>query len=191
MSDFKSISSKLLELILESGCFIQSDDWVDMDTIWEDPKSLNKFSDVLSAYLSAYKKKNDFNKIVVPIKIYGPLGLLPVIAVCSTKLGIPFIVWKEWGKPATGEFIIYGSPADGDKLLILHDIIVYGATIIRSVVDLKSRIKDKKNCRIVGILSILERETEGTNIITRETKLPTNNILCWSDLRKEDSSLEE
>lgn len=190
MSERKLLASKLLRAILDAGCFFQREDWVDLDHIWQEPRILDSFTDALVEYLSCYKGKTQFNKVVVGDKVYGPFGVLPIFAVCSVKAGIPFVIWKEWARPATGNSLIFGPVLEGDKLLILHDVISHGATPIKIVADLRRFIQDKKGCEIVGILSILDCERGGMIFIKQKTKVLVEAIISRSELREAISKLE-
>lgn len=183
-NELKQISLRILQKIITAGCFFERDNWVDLDHIWQNPEILRSFADLLARYLSIYRKETQFNKVVVPNKVYGPFGVLPIFAVSSPISRIPFIIWKEWGKPATGGSIVYGRILKGDQLLILHDVINYGATPTKEALELREIIRKKEKCKIIGVLSIIDRNRGGINFIEERAKIPAKAILSWNELKR-------
>jgi len=177
------IASRILHSIILAGCVSPNNDWVDLDKLWVSPETFESFSDLLAEYLSKFRERTSFNKIVAPNKVYGPFGILPIAAVYSAKAKIPLIIWKEWAKPATGGSLFFGSVNDGDKLLILHDVVSYGATVVKEKEDLLAYARGKK-CEIVGILTVVVHEQKGIDFINERAKIPVKAIVSWEELVK-------
>lgn len=180
-------TSNMLNIIIKADCVNPRDKWVDLDHVWQDPENLDHFADSFIEYLSQYKERISFNKIVVAVKVYGPFGVLPIVAVCSAKANIPFVIWKEWARPATGGSILYGSIDDGDELLIVHDVINYGGTIVKEKEELETFAQGKKY-KIVGVLSIIMREQKGFDFAKERLKIPVEAIISWQELAQRFAS---
>jgi len=69
-------------------------------------------------------------------------------------------------------------------LLILHDVINYGATPIKEIDDVKRSIRGKNQCMILGILSILSHEHGGLEFVKENTGVPIEAIISWNDMKK-------
>jgi orotate phosphoribosyltransferase len=184
------IQSEILGVIISSGCYSKRDDWVNLDLIWQKTGALEAFAQALAKYLVLYNEKKPFTKVLVCDKVYGAFGILPIYAVCSVKIKIPFIIWKEWARPATGVSVFFGRIKEDDKILILHDVINYGATPTKEAIELKELIEKKDLGAIVGIVSIIDRERILENgrrvkeFIEKRTGVVVESIVTWNDLRR-------
>jgi len=46
--NLRTLASKMLLMILKRGCFNEKENWLDLDPIWQDPNSLDSFTDLLN-----------------------------------------------------------------------------------------------------------------------------------------------
>lgn len=165
-----SLKNQIAELIIKSSCLARDRVWVNIDHAWHIPEQLDVFSALLAEYLSEIKETLDFNHIILADKIVGPFGPIPLFILASQKMNpkIQFIIWKEWARPISGEPRFFGIHhlSETDKILICHDVIAYGTSIVKMIDDLKKIVNPEQ---VVGVLSICMSNKDGDKLIMDET----------------------
>jgi len=179
---------RIARAIVDAGCLTEKmgEEYVNLDALWFSPATLKAFSNSLTDYLLACQKKVEnteltFTRILLPVKVYGAFGAIPLFMHSCVEAGIPFAVWKEWAEPATGRSRIYGKISLGDRLLIAHDVINYGATPVK-IIEHLSRLSAERDFQVVGVLAIVDRQHNGVTFIEKETGKRVKAICTWTDL---------
>lgn len=169
--------------ILDAGCITVEKNWIDVDHIWMNPRKMQNFVTPFVNYLSQRKQQYQFTKLVVPVKVFGPFGILPFALLFSANEGTPLIIWKEFARPVTGESLFYGSVESNDRCLILHDVLNYGTTLLKEALDLRAYIDltHAKGSEIVGALSLVARNRELLQMISERANTLVGSIFLFDD----------
>ena len=135
------------EFILASGA--KSDYYIDIKKASTNPAVLK-----LIAQLMATKIKEEGLR---PDRIAGVvLGSIPLAAALSLETGIPFImVRKEKKDHGTGK-LIEGDLKEGDKILVVEDVITTAGSSIKAIGTMRAEGAD-----IIGVISVIDREGGG------------------------------
>lgn len=92
-----------------------------------------------------------------PDKIAGVvLGSIPLAAALSLATGIPYVmVRKEKKDHGTGK-LIEGDLMEGEKVLVVEDVITTAGSSIKAIETLRSEGAD-----VIGVISVIDREGGG------------------------------
>jgi orotate phosphoribosyltransferase len=85
------------------------------------------------------------------------LGAVPLIVAYSLESGKEFIIIRKGGRDHGTKKMIEGEVLPGERILLLEDVVTSGGSVIQAVDHLK-----QAGGRIVGILSVVDREEGGT-----------------------------
>lgn len=92
-----------------------------------------------------------------PDKIAGVvLGSIPLAAALSLATGIPYVmVRKEKKDHGTGK-LIEGDLAEGERVLVVEDVITTAGSSIKAIETLRS-----EGAEVIGVISVIDREGGG------------------------------
>jgi orotate phosphoribosyltransferase len=90
-------------------------------------------------------------------RIAGPeLGAVPLATALSLEIGIPFAIVRKGGKDyATGR-LVEGELYEGERVVVVEDVISTGSQAIRAANQLRS-----VGAEVVGIIGVIDREQGG------------------------------
>lgn len=94
---------------------------------------------------------------ICPDKIAGVvLGSIPLAAALSLATGIPYVmVRKEKKDHGTGK-LIEGDLAEGERVLVVEDVITTAGSSIKAIETLRS-----EGAEVIGVISVIDREGGG------------------------------
>jgi len=183
MAEYSKLKKHMKDLILSSGCYNPSTQWINLDHLWHLSDRMNEFSDYLAAYLDLLSEELDFDFIILTDKLFGPFGSLPLFIIASLKCKNkhPFVIWKEWATPSTGDSKTFGHLKSNSNAMICHDVTDYGTTILKVVKDI---YRIDPSIAISGVLSICSTERNGVSLIEDYVGITPKHILSLSELNE-------
>jgi len=177
---------KLGVLLKKAGCYDAARSWIDIDLIWYDMTILVDFVAEMTKIIEKLRHTMGFNKFVLPDKVVGPFGVLPIFVLVSQRASpsIPFVIWKEMARPATGESLIFGKLSDDDKLLLVNDVVNYGIAMTQMKKDLETyREQHRLRYTIKGIMVVVDREVGGLDFIEKTANIKPISLMGISALK--------
>jgi len=135
----ENVTEKLVECLRKAEVNLEG--YTNIDRLLYRPNLLKKIANLIADYLKE-EDKDKFSAIVVPDKLKGPFGILPIGILVAIKLNKRLIIWKEF---AIGFERLFGveaeiedkSPPSEKGVLILHDVVVKGNTIVKITEELR------------------------------------------------------
>jgi orotate phosphoribosyltransferase len=189
--ELQPLIERLGILLKRAGCYNENRNWVDIDFVWYDMDLLKDFVANMTQIIEKLRERLGFSKLVLPDKVAGPFGILPILLLVSQNASpaIPFVIWKEMARPATGESLIFGKLSDGDELLLVNDVINYGVALAHMKNDLET-YREQKHMRytIKGIVTVVDRELGGLDFVEKSTKIRPISLIRISALKNSHSS---
>ncbi len=135
------------DFTLASGA--KSDYYIDIKKASTNPKVLYLISQLMAERMQIDN--------IRPDKIAGVvLGSIPLAAALSLATGIPYVmVRKEKKDHGTGK-LIEGDLMEGEKVLVVEDVITTAGSSIKAIETLRSEGAD-----VIGVISVIDREGGG------------------------------
>ncbi|EFA01834.2 Uridine 5'-monophosphate synthase-like Protein [Tribolium castaneum] len=133
---------------------LQTPVYVDLRVIVSYPKLLNDLADLILEYQKQLPKFN----IICGV----PYTALPIATVVSVKSDIPMVMRRKEAKDYGTKKLIEGQFNEGDKCLIIEDVVTSGSSILETVRDLKN---SGINCSDAIVL--LNREQGGEQLLEK------------------------
>ncbi|KAK5641421.1 hypothetical protein RI129_009968 [Pyrocoelia pectoralis] len=129
--------------------------YIDLRLIVSFPKLIELVSDIMIEYLKQIPKFD----IICGV----PYAALPLASALSMKLNIPMVMRRKESKSYGMRKMIEGVYKEGDRCLIIEDVVTSGSSIIETLEDLNE----------VGIhcshaLILMDRQQGGTNNLIKE-----------------------
>ena len=105
------------------------------------------------------------------------MGAIPLATALSLETGLPAVFVRKAPKPYGTCQFAEGADIQGQKLLVLEDVVTSGGQLIESVADLK-----KAGARVVGAACIILRSPEKKSDIESKIGVPLLSLFLKSEV---------
>jgi orotate phosphoribosyltransferase len=106
------------------------------------------------------------------------LGAVPLIVAYSLQSGIPFVIIRKGDREHGTKKKIEGEVRQGEKVLLLEDVVTSGGSVINAVDEL-----ERIGAKVVHIISVVDREEGGTDKVS--ARAPFDALVRAKDLLRE------
>jgi orotate phosphoribosyltransferase len=133
------------------------------------PDLLEPISEELA---SLFPDPDTYDRIAAP-----ELGAVPLAAVVSIKLNKPFIIVKKETKEYGTKRPIEGTYKEGERMIILEDVLTTGGAVLRACKILK-----EANIKLVEVIGVINRQEGAEENINKEG-LEMKALITSTDLK--------
>jgi orotate phosphoribosyltransferase len=122
-----------------------------------DIKKASCHPDILDRIIDGFTEKDTGCDKVAGME----LGAVPLITAYSLRKRVPFIIVRKGGRAHGTKKRIEGEIKEGDRVLLLEDVVTSGGSVIEAANLLKEAGAD-----IVGIITVVDRQEGGTDKVS-------------------------
>jgi len=153
--------------VLKSG--ILSPFYVDIKSVFSNPKIMRNLSDMLYVKINDYITKNKLK--IENVAICGlPYAGIPFASYISLVYGIPLVVLRKEQKGYGTNNIIEGDLSNKTHLILIDDILTTGTSILNSLENFLN------NKLTISAFIIIDREQNKDELAIENKKILNNNL---------------
>jgi len=154
-------NDEAIEAIRDSGAVLRgefelssgrtSDYYIDKYVFETDPDALDAVGEAIAEVVHRIEDENGLDRIGAVA-----LGGVPLGAVASVKAGVPYVVARKDRKEYGTGNVIEGELKEGDRLVVVEDIVTTGGSAVEAVEKLR-----EAGAVVEDIVVVIDREEGG------------------------------
>ena len=161
---------KFGDYVLKSG--IKSPVYFDLRVMVEKPKLVKAIADIMWKTFTKSQKSGSKPDLLCGV----PYTALPLATLISVSQDIPSIIKRKEKKAYGTKKMLEGKFEEGEKCLIIEDVVSSGMSVLETVEELK-----KEKLKITDVVVFLDREQGGQENL-KEKDINVHNVVNVTDL---------
>ena len=151
-------------------------DYFNADMLLENPEASREVSAVLIKVINKCYKKHPNAKLAFIEKDSGPVGVIQLAALVSSRTGIPYVLVRPRRK--VDALSVSGSLNEGDRIILVQDVLTTATQVLKAQDKL-----ELFGANIVCVVSLFDREMEKLGEFTN-LALGIESLLTMSMYKK-------